>query len=191
MKPKWMGTVLRGAVSLAAMGGFLYFLRNEIARSFVILKTDVVWALFAGAVFLYFLAILILSLRIRVVFRVQKILMNFREVVYLNFVALFFNLIFPSAVGGDVAKAYFAYKHSGKKIAATTSVFLDRLIGFVALIVMAMVAVLFFQRRIANVKIDYVIYGFLGLMLFSSLFLLHTLFLAKGVIIVYVKRMIK
>jgi hypothetical protein len=61
----------------------------------------------------------------------------------------------PSAVGGDVVKAFYAYKHSGKKIESATSVLLDRLLGFVAIIVMATIGLMCFSKEAGNAYIDY------------------------------------
>ena len=74
------------------------------------------------------------------------------------------------ALGGDVARAYYAYKHSGKKIASATSIFLDRLLGFVAIITMALLGLLCFSRETSNAYIDYAVYGACGALVFAIAF---------------------
>jgi hypothetical protein len=118
-----------------------------------------VWGWFAAAVAGYFLGLAIIAVRLQWVFRVQDIHMTFLECYHLGFVGLFYNLLLPSAVGGDVAKAVYAYKHSGKKIESATSIFLDRLLGFVATILMACIGLMYFSKEASNPNIEYAVYG--------------------------------
>jgi glycosyltransferase 2 family protein len=170
MKSSKYGSILRIGISALAIFVLCYSLRGKIGDSLEILKSEVQWAWFFAAVVIYFLAMAVQSLRLKFVFQVQEIYFTYREVLYLNFVGLFFNIFFPSAVGGDVAKAYYAYKNSKKKIESTTSVILDRLMGFVALILMALVGIVVFSRQINNSNIDHLVYLFLGVMLAGILF---------------------
>jgi uncharacterized protein (TIRG00374 family) len=96
--------------------------------------------------------------------------MTFRECYHLGFVGLFYNLMMPSSVGGDVAKAFYAYKHSGKKIESATSILLDRLLGFVALIIMAGVGLMCFSKEADSPYIDYAVYGACGMLVFFGAF---------------------
>ncbi len=171
IKSKLFSLIFRLLVSLTAIAAVLYSVRTEIGEALVILRSEVIWIWFAGAILAYFLAHVILALRLSYVFRAQQIKMTFPEILYLSFLGLFFNLFLPSAVGGDVVKIYYAYQHSGKKLAATTSVILDRFMGFVALILMALTALVFFSKEINDPRVDRLVYVFLGLMLFSVLFL--------------------
>ncbi len=171
IKSKWFSLLFRLLVSVLAIGGILYSVRNEIAEALVILRTEVIWSWFMAAIVVYFLAHTVLAIRLSYVFKVQHVHMTFREVLYLSFLGLFFNLFLPSAVGGDVVKMYYAYQHSGKKLASTTSVVLDRLMGFVALILMAMIALGFLSNEINDPRVNRLVYIFLGIMLFSMFFL--------------------
>ncbi len=56
----------------------------------------------------------------------------------LNMVGLFYNSFMLGNTGGDVIKAYYAGRHAGrgKKAAAWLSVFVDRVIGLIVLVVM-------------------------------------------------------
>ncbi|MDD5218528.1 MAG: lysylphosphatidylglycerol synthase transmembrane domain-containing protein, partial [Candidatus Omnitrophica bacterium] len=104
------------------------------------------------------------------IFRTQEISISYLESLYLAFMGLFFNLFFPSAIGGDVAKAYYAYKHTGKKIESMSSVFSDRLIGFIAIIIMALVALGVASKQFDDPRVYQIIFVFLGIMIFSVLF---------------------
>jgi len=171
MKTEARGTVVRILISLSAIGVIIFIMRGKISETAVILKHEVRWEWVFVGIVTYVIANLILALRLRAVFQVQKIMMSVREVFHLTFVGLFFNLFLPSALGGDVAKGYYAYKHSQKKIGSTTAVILDRLIGFVVLIIMALVAVLIFSHEINDARVNQVIFVFMGIMLLTITFL--------------------
>ena len=57
------------------------------------------------------------------------------------FIGMFFNLVLPTSVGGDVVRAYYLDGKSGRKLAAFASVFLDRLNGLLVLVALACAAV--------------------------------------------------
>lgn len=171
MKPAAIRDIaLRVLVSLGAVGLIIYFLHDKLGESLNILRHDVRWEGVLFAAFLQIIALGFLAARLRYVFQVQKIHVTFKESFYLGIVALFFNLFLPSAVGGDVAKAYYAYKHSGKKMESTTSVILDRLMGFAALILMALAALAIAHGDIHDARIDHLVYLALGLMVVTILF---------------------
>ncbi len=166
----WRGPIIRLAVSAASILFIVFMLRDKLDDALLILRRDVDWRLFAVAGVIYFVGLVIITLRLQYVFRVQHVCMPFRETFYLGFVGLFFNLFLPSAVGGDVAKAYFAYKRTGKKIECMTSVVLDRLIGFVAMTMMAVTALWFFNKEVGDVHITHLVYLFIGIVFLVVLF---------------------
>ncbi|MBI3316979.1 MAG: flippase-like domain-containing protein [Candidatus Omnitrophica bacterium] len=161
---------LRLAISFGALGIIVFFLRDKLSETLLIIQTEVAWPWFFLAVVIYGAAIFIQAIRLQLVFKVQKIIMSLKEAAYLHFIGLFFNLFFPSAVGGDVAKAYFAYKHTGKKMESTTSVIFDRLMGFVALILMAITVTLFFSTQLVDTGIIHWVFASLFLMVATMLF---------------------
>lgn len=163
------GLALRAGISLIALGAIFFILRDKLSETGSIIKSEVEWSWFLLAVVIYGFGICAQGLRLKLVFNVQKIKMSVLEAAYLHFIGLFFNLFFPSAVGGDVAKAYFAYKHSGKKMESTTSVILDRLMGFVALILMAITGTLLFSGQLKDPSV-------IQWVIFSLLLMIATMF---------------
>jgi uncharacterized protein (TIRG00374 family) len=164
------GKILRFVISFAAIGLILFFMRGKLHESMAILRHEVVWGWFAAAIAGYFVGLAIIAVRLQFVFRVQDIHLTFRDCYHLGFVGLFYNLMLPSAVGGDVAKAVYAYKHSGKKIESATSIVLDRLLGFFATIVMATIGLIYFSKEIENSFVDSAVYGALGVIVFFGVF---------------------
>jgi uncharacterized membrane protein YbhN (UPF0104 family) len=58
------------------------------------------------------------------------------------FIGMYFNLVLPTSVGGDVVRAWYLDGRSGRRMAAFASVFLDRLSGLLVLLAMAGLGVL-------------------------------------------------
>ena len=58
------------------------------------------------------------------------------------FIGMYFNLMLPTSVGGDVVRACYLDGKSGKRVSAFASVLLDRLNGLMVLVGLAFVAVL-------------------------------------------------
>jgi uncharacterized protein (TIRG00374 family) len=59
------------------------------------------------------------------------------------YIGMFFNLVLPTSVGGDVVRAWYLDGKSGRKIAAFISVLADRVHGVVMLLLIALVALAF------------------------------------------------
>lgn len=170
MKKKGM-FFLRLFVSLLALAGLAYGLRGKLFEALHILHKGLQWKWFFLAVLIYLLATAVISWRLQLIFKVQKVKVRVAQAFYLSFLGLFFNLFFPSAMGGDVAKGYFAYQYSGKKLGSLTGVLLDRLLGFVTLILIALTALSFYGSRQIEIPIvRQMLYGALGLLIFGILF---------------------
>ncbi|HOW58945.1 MAG TPA: lysylphosphatidylglycerol synthase transmembrane domain-containing protein [Candidatus Omnitrophota bacterium] len=177
------GKIIRFFISFAAIGIIVFFMRDKLHDAMAILRHEVQWGWVAAAAVGYAIGLALIAIRLQWVFRVQEIHITFLSCYYLGFVGLFYNLFLPSAVGGDVAKAYYAYKHSGKKIESATSIFLDRVLGFIALIVMAFLGLLYFSKEVESAYVDYAVYGAFGFLLFFTAFFAsrHFARLFKGV----------
>jgi glycosyltransferase 2 family protein len=169
-KHGWRGLALRLGVSVAALFFIVHTFEGKLHEAIGILKNEVRWEYFLLAAVTYLGGLTLLAIRLEWVFRVHKIVVNFFESFYLGLVGLFFNLFLPSAVGGDVVKAYYAYKHSGKKVESMTSVIMDRLLGFAALSIMAMAAVLLYSKQLQDERIARMVYFFIGGMAVLALF---------------------
>ena len=164
------GFLLRFVVSLAALAGLLYALRGKFGEALLILKGGIHWGWFSLAILAYFAALALISWRLQLVFRVQGVKVNFPQSFYLSFLGHFFTLFFPSALGGDIAKGYFAYQYSGKKLGSLTGVVLDRLLGFVTVVVIALTAFGIYSRGLDAPFVKHLLYGALGLLIFGAVF---------------------
>ncbi len=63
------------------------------------------------------------------------------QLVGFYFIGMYFNLMLPTSVGGDVVRAWYLDGQTGQRLTAFASVFLDRLNGLVVLVGLACVAV--------------------------------------------------
>jgi len=96
------------------------------------------WPFLAAGLLGYGGCILICAIRWRWLLRAQGLLLPFRRVIELYFIGQFFNSFLPGAVSGDFVKAYFAAKETDrKKTEAVSTVFIDRIIGLLGLIILA------------------------------------------------------
>ena len=98
------------------------------------------WPWLLAGVCTFSLCVLSSSSRWHLLMRAQGMALPFRRVIELFFIGHFFNSFLFGATGGDVVKAYFAaVEIPNKKTAAATTVFIDRVIGLLALVLLAVV----------------------------------------------------
>lgn len=125
---------------------------------------------------LYLLTIAIAILRWHFLLHSLKVKASFRDVFSTSFVGLFFNLIFPSFVAGDVFKGFSISASHGEAKKVVSSVLMDRFSGAVALMFVAFFSYLF-GRKVFNEKevslcliLLCVLIGFCSLAIFSKRF---------------------
>ena len=95
-----------------------------------------------AASFVCFLTpLFILAFRWWYLLRLQRIEISLREVVRLTFLGTFFNYVVPGSVSGDLVKAYYAAKHTDRKIAVLVSVFIDRALGLLEFVLLPAVVI--------------------------------------------------
>jgi uncharacterized protein (TIRG00374 family) len=165
-----LGFLLRVGVSLAALGGLVYFLRDKWAEVFGVIRHGLEWEWFLISVLVYVGTIVLASWRLQYVFGAQGVKVSFLQTLYLSCLGIFFTLFFPSSLGGDIAKGYFAYQYSGKKFGSFTGVILDRILGFASIVFLAVTAFLIYSHSFDLPIIRQTIYGAVGLLIFAAIF---------------------
>ncbi len=83
----------------------------------------------------------VLAVRFWYLLRIQEIRLKFWEALRLTFLGQFFGYVVPGTVGGDLVKAYYVAKHTPRKAAVLVTVFVDRVLGLVELVVLAAVMI--------------------------------------------------
>ena len=168
MLKKIRNLVLRIGISALSLAFVFYSVRGEVVEGFSHLRNLDLWFL-TIAVLLNFISLIPVTLRLERILSIQKIHLPFWRQYYLWTISLFFNLFLPSAVGGDIAKAYYISKDSGKKMASITSVLVDRFFGLMAVISIGMLAFLLGHQHIDDPKVGQALFWSAGIVLVSVL----------------------
>jgi hypothetical protein len=74
-------------------------------------------------------------------------------------IGLFFNLTFPTVVGGDVVKMYYAGKPSKSYAQSFAATFLDRDAGMLAMMIIACVAIVAYPVRVPGIAVSLIIWS--------------------------------
>jgi uncharacterized membrane protein YbhN (UPF0104 family) len=91
----------------------------------------------AGVLILYLGLFVLTAWRWRLLLRAVDLTLSMVRSTRLTFIGAFFNTAIPGATGGDVVKAYYAAKATGRPTRAVLSVFVDRISGLLGLAVLA------------------------------------------------------
>jgi uncharacterized protein (TIRG00374 family) len=133
-KTKYLSYFIRFLVAAIA----LYFaFRGENLRKIGDVLLQINWWIFAAALGIYIISQLIFVSRWYLLLWVQGIKIGYWPAVRLHFLGLFYNNCLPSSVGGDLMRAWYVTKHTDKRLQAALSVFVDRAIGLLGSILMA------------------------------------------------------
>ena len=138
---QWLSTALK----LVIAAGLIYWLVQRGSLDFRFLGS-----LLTAHPFYLFICVLMLFINLYLnnwrwvmLMRGQGFVLGIKETLPLSFIGMFFNYAMPGGVGGDLVKGYYITQGFPKRrTAAATSVLMDRLVGFVGMILMSMVAIL-------------------------------------------------
>ena len=138
-----ISTAIRAIIGIALA---VYLIRRVISYSGVDIQAEVKRC--AGefliiAFLCYGFVLIICVYRWKLLLDVQGISVRFFKLIELSMVGLFFNLVIPGAVSGDIIKMVYISGHSsGKTAEAVLTIMLDRVIGLFGLLLVASIAVL-------------------------------------------------
>ncbi len=130
--------VFRIVVSVAIL--LWLFSRIDI-RSVFTSFTTIPLPAWLGAYVLYLASQVVSSLRWFIIGRTLGFGGRFLTYLKFYFVGMYFNLFLPSAIGGDVLKAFFLAKGGNGKLKASYSILSDRLFGLWAMFIIGAIAV--------------------------------------------------
>ncbi|MEN6428012.1 MAG: lysylphosphatidylglycerol synthase transmembrane domain-containing protein [Phycisphaerales bacterium] len=126
--------IARIAVASAAI---LWLLHGQDWGKLAVVFHSLNLGYFCLSLAVYALAQVVISVRWWLLLRAQSIHIGVLAAVRLFFLGLFYSNIMPGSVGGDLVKAWYVTKHTNKRLEGVLSVFLDRVIGLIGLILMA------------------------------------------------------
>jgi len=151
-KTKTRQAVLRFVVSFGLMGAILYIFRAQLPAVWDSLKA--VQPLYFGtAVAVFFIGLIAVAFRLRFVIQVHGTNLSVAAAYYVNLIALFFNNVLPSSVGGEMMKAYYLYKNSKGSVSVFSAVVVDRLFGLLTMLLISISTIFFFDSAHGSHKI--------------------------------------
>jgi uncharacterized membrane protein YbhN (UPF0104 family) len=138
---------LKLAVSFALL--YVVLSKTGIDKVFVNLKSISLLSVFA-AILLYIFAQFISSIRWKLLLPGD---IGIGKLFSLCMIGSFFNTLLPGIIGGDAVKAYYLYRETGKGGLSFASIFMDRYLGFVVLILICTIAFPFGYRYLHGSQI--------------------------------------
>jgi glycosyltransferase 2 family protein len=166
-----LSIILRFAVSFGLLFLLVWIMRKDAKEVIGIFKgSDKTLLLFA--VLINIPLSIAVAYRLKLLMSGQKILLSMKDAIYLTFIGYFFNNFLPTAIGGDIAKAYYASKKTNNKVASYAAVLTDRLLGLIATLLVALVGLLFIGKSIDNKFVIWAVPFVFFLMVLMLFFLL-------------------
>ncbi|HSB73287.1 MAG TPA: lysylphosphatidylglycerol synthase transmembrane domain-containing protein [Candidatus Methylomirabilis sp.] len=114
---------------------------------------------FLGCVGLYILGYVISVVRWQRLLAAEGIRLPLWRLALVYFEAAFFNLFLPTLIGGDLVRGYTIYRITRGHDASIASILVDRLAGFAALVLIALVALAVAYRRLQDPHVAVMILG--------------------------------
>jgi uncharacterized protein (TIRG00374 family) len=124
-------------------------MRKDARDIINIIKSSRKELILSGILVNIFLSIAV-AYRLKLLMSGQKILISLKDALYLTFIGYFFNNFLPTAIGGDIAKAYYASRKTNNKAASYAAVLADRILGLIATLLIAIVGIIFIGKSLNN-----------------------------------------
>jgi uncharacterized protein (TIRG00374 family) len=145
MKAK-IANLIRILISFGLLGLLFWVMRDDVHSMWQTVIAGDMRFIAIGLVFIM-ANVLMLSYRFKIIFLGEDLKITMGEAFQLTVVGYFFNNFMPTAVGGDIIKAYYAAHGSDERLKAYASVFMDRFIGLYTFLVVAAVALVVDRGR--------------------------------------------
>ncbi len=134
---KTVSTIVRLAAGIAIIV-YLFHKIDTPELAAVLSDTLTHWRWLFKAALLFLACLVVGAVRWKLILDAQGLVISWGRTVSIYFIGHFFNSFMFGATGGDVARAYYAVKETHhKKTEAVATVIIDRVIGMVALFVIA------------------------------------------------------
>lgn len=135
--------IARIAVATVAI---LWVLRGQDWHTLAAVFQNLSLWYFGLSLVIFAMAQVVIAVRWWLLLRAQAIHIEMWAAIRLFFLGLFYNNVMPGSVGGDLLKAWYVTKHTEKRLEGVLSVLVDRIIGLVGMILMAVFTYLAFMR---------------------------------------------
>ncbi len=133
--------LVRFLISFGVMGGLVYLIGlDRIIQNLRGVDTGLL-----GVAILIFLAIVaLMAVRWNILLRSQRHSPGYFKLLIFYFIGYFFNNFLPTAIGGDVSRAYYAAKSNGNTPASIGSVLFERILGVISTLTLATLSMFWF-----------------------------------------------
>jgi len=147
-----------------SLGLIVFLLRKiDFRQVFSLIRTADL-AYLSLAAFLFLICNTLLLLRWNLLIKGLDVHIPFSQVVRSFFIGLFFNVFLPSSAGGDVARIINIFSHTPHRARAVASVVLDRLSGFISLVLICGVSLILGYKYVNDSSIYLILAAFLFLL---------------------------
>lgn len=144
------GSTLRAAAGQQELDGLSVTWKPGFPRAF----SDLDLAGLLPAAGFLFLATVLVATRWWRLLGISGCVASWYTAFRLTYVGLFFNMVLPGSTGGDLARAYVVVRdHPERRADALMSVMVDRLLGLIAMALIATVAVFSNDERFAGLRL--------------------------------------
>jgi len=141
----WGWTILKSLLCIGLAAGIIAFLIQGRYQLVLANLRDFDYRWLIPAVFCYLLHLAVGSWRWCLLAQVQRFQLTQLDALFLTMKAFFFSLVLPGgAIGGDLVKVGFLSTHAAKgtKVEGAFTILVDRIVGMVALFVLAIVVII-------------------------------------------------
>jgi len=134
-----LSNVARFGISFGVLGLLIYLIgMDRILRHFR--NVDLGYVGIAMVIFVVIVALM--AVRWHVLLASQKKSPGYPRLLTFYFIGFFFNNFLPTAIGGDVSRAYYAAKSSGDTPTSIGSVVFERILGVLATLTLASISMI-------------------------------------------------
>ncbi len=146
-KKKYISYIVR--VLVAGIALYLAFKGEDFSKVLKLLLSLHIWT-WAAVWGLWFISQLVFVARWTFLQSVLDIRIGFWTALRLHFMGIFYNNCLPTAVGGDLLRAWYVTNHTEKKLEAALTVAVDRAVGLTGMVILAFCSYLFIPAQKKN-----------------------------------------
>lgn len=133
-------------IAIAAVACWIIYQKIDLTEVGDKFKSAHVWMWVSLAAVVFNVGVCLIGLRWWVFMRAQAIRVPLFLAIKLTFLGQFFTNFMPSAVGGDVVRAWYVSQHTNKRLQAALGVAVDRLMGLFSTFILAITSYFLFMR---------------------------------------------
>lgn len=86
--------------------------------------------------------------------KIRGIIVKFGRLFWINSIGSFLGLFLPSSLGTDVVRGYYLVKNNAERSVSISSVFVDRVLGLISLLLLGLVSLLFASNLVSKFNLN-------------------------------------